>query len=75
MELLRYVLPHLAAGCIGGALAAAALVASNVGSLRDLVLHTDGGWLAAALLTFGFVLTFGSAAIGHAIMRLGADED
>ncbi|MDR3537715.1 MAG: hypothetical protein P4L71_14550 [Acetobacteraceae bacterium] len=75
MEVLRYVLPHLAAGCTAGVVAAGALVMSNVGSLRDLVLHTQGGWLAAVLLTFGFVVTFGSAAIGHAIMTLGAGED
>lgn len=75
MELLRYVLPHLAAGCLAGAIGAAAVVAANVGSLRDLVLHTEGGWIAYALLTFGFVVTFGSIAIGRAVIGLGDDED
>jgi type IV secretory pathway VirB2 component (pilin) len=74
MEVLRYVLPHLAAGCLAGVVAAVGVVASNLGSLRDLVLTTEGGWLAFALLVFGFVVTFGSAAIGGAIMSL-ADND
>jgi hypothetical protein len=75
MELLRYVLPHVAAGSVAGVAGAAAVIATNVGSLRDLVMHADGGWMACALLMFGFALTFGSAALGHAIVMLGADED
>jgi hypothetical protein len=75
VELLRYVLPHLLAGCIAGVVAAAGIVASNIGSLRDLMLHTQGGWLAYLLLTFGFVVTFGSVAIGRAVMNLGEDDD
>jgi hypothetical protein len=74
MELLRYVLPHLAAGSLAGLVGAAVLVATNTGSLRDLVLHTQGGWLAFALLAFGFVGTFGSIAAGGAIMGLREDE-
>ncbi|MDR3530941.1 MAG: hypothetical protein P4L90_10360 [Rhodopila sp.] len=75
MEVLRYVLPHLFAGCVAGVVAAIGVVATNLGSLRDLVLHTEGGWLAFALLTFGFVVTFGSIAIGTAIMTIADDED
>lgn len=44
-------------------------------SLRDLVLNVDGGGLGFALLVGGCVLTFGSAAMGHAIMRIGQDGD
>lgn len=75
MELVRYLMPHLLAGCLAGALASGLLLGTNLGSLRDLVTHTDGGWLAAALMTFGFMVTFGSAAIGHAIIRIGDDEN
>ena len=75
MEVLRYVLPHLATGCIAGVVAAVGVVASNLGSLRDLVLTTQGGWLAFALLVFGFVVTFGSVAIGGAIMSLADNDD
>ena len=71
--MLLYVLPRLLAGCVGGIVAALGLIASNLGSLRDLMLNSPDGWLAAALLSFGFVVTFGSAAIGGAIMQLGRD--
>ena len=75
MEVLLYVLPRLLAGCVGGIVAAVGVVATNMGSLRDLMLHTDGGWLAFALRTFGCVVTFGSIAIGGAIMSLEDDTD
>jgi len=71
VEVFRFVLPRLLAGCCAGIVAALGLILTNVGALRDLVLHTDGGFLAAALLMFGCVVTFGSAAIGAAIMGLG----
>jgi hypothetical protein len=54
--------------------AAAGIVATNLGSLRDLMMQADDGWLAGALLAFGFVVTFGSAAIGRAIIRLGNED-
>jgi hypothetical protein len=75
VEILRYVLPHLIAGCLGGLVAAAGLVATNLGSLRDLILHGQHGWVAGLLLAFGFVLTFGYAAIAHAIGRLAREEE
>jgi len=75
MEVLRYVLPHLLAGCLAGVVASVGLVATNLGSLRDLVLNTDGGWVAFALLTFGLVVTFGLIAIGGAIMAIGSREE
>ena len=74
MEVLHHVLPRLLAGCLAGIVAAAAIVATNLASFRDLSLHTDEGWIALALLTFGLVVTFGSAAIGGAIMALGRDQ-
>ncbi len=74
MELLRYVLPHLLAGCLAGLAAAGGIVATNLGSLRDLMAQSENGWLAGALLTFGFVVTFGSAAIGRAIIGLGTED-
>jgi hypothetical protein len=74
MEVLRFVLPHLLAGCLGGLVAAWGLIASNPGSLCDLLMNSPDGWLAAALLSFGFVGTFGSAAIGCAIMQLDWDR-
>ncbi len=75
VEVFRYVLPHLLAGCAAGVVAAFAMLASNLGSLQDLVLHTEGGWIAFGLLTFGMVVTLGSVAIGAAIMTIPWDPD
>jgi hypothetical protein len=75
MEVLRYILPHLLAGCLAGLVASVGIVATNLGSLRDLVLNTQGGWIAFGLLTFGLVVTFGSVAMGGAIMGIGSGED
>jgi hypothetical protein len=61
-------------GCVGGLVATAGLIATDVGSLGDLMQHCEGGWLAAALLTMGLSGTFGSAAIGCAITQIGEDE-
>jgi hypothetical protein len=73
MELVRYALPHWLAGCIAGLVAAVALVAINLGSLRDLMLQTQGGWLAFVLLMFALAATFGAVAFGHAVMTVGDD--
>ena len=43
MDVLRFVLPHLAAGCLGGLTAAGVIIASNLGSLRDLIEHAQDG--------------------------------
>jgi hypothetical protein len=75
MEVLRYILPHLLAGCLAGVVASVGLVATNVASLRDLVVNTQGGWIAFALLTFGLVVTFGSIAMGGAIMAIGSGDE
>lgn len=75
MELVRFVLPHFLSGCIAGAIAAIGLVATNIGSLRDLIFHVDGGLLGFALLTFGCVATFGSIAVGNAVTSIEHEED
>ena len=75
MEILRHVLPQLVAGCIGGIVASAGLIATNLGSLRDLILHSENGWIAGLLLTFGFALSFGYAALARAIdQAIGQEE-
>ncbi len=74
MDLIRYILPYLFAGSLAGAVAAVVLVATCA-SLRALMLTVDGGLLAFALLVGGCALTFGSAAMGHAIMRIGREDD
>jgi len=74
MDLLRHVLPALIAGCLAGLAATLGLVTLNVGSLRDLMFASDGGWIGLILMAVGFVVTFGSAAVGGEIIRLGRDD-
>lgn len=75
MELVRYLIPPTCAGIIGGLIAVAALFATNTASLQDLVLRTRGGWIALFLLALGFATTFGSAALGAAVMRIAIHPD
>jgi hypothetical protein len=64
---VRFLLLHLVAGGMGGLVMTAGLLATDVASLRELVQHSQDGWLAVALLAVGLSGTFGAAAIGCAI--------
>ena len=47
------------------------LLALNPAGLRDLILADSSPGTALGLLLFGFVVTFGSTAMGTAIMAMG----
>ena len=49
------------------------LMILNPGNLRGLILADQAGYTAFGLLAFGFAVTFGSTAMGSAIMALGQD--
>ena len=68
------LLPGLA-GCCAGLVAAGGLVWLDVGHLGTLMRGAPDGWIAGLLLAAGFMITFGSVAIGAAIMDLGHGED
>lgn len=70
MALFRYLWPEVCAGGVGGAVAAAGLIATNA-PLRGLLFGVDGGWLGIGLLVFGCIATFAPAAAGLAVMRIG----
>ncbi len=69
--LLRLLAVNLAAGCGVALLMLGGLMALNPGNLRGLVLADR---IALMLLAFGFVITFGSAAMGSAVMMLGKER-
>jgi len=69
--LLRLLAINLAIGAIMAALMVGGLVALNAGGLRDLALADGSPGVALALLLLGFFITFGSVAMGTAIMALG----
>jgi hypothetical protein len=45
------------------------------GGLRHLIFTDRSPWVAGRLLLFGFVVTFGSAAMGSAVMTAGLPRE
>jgi hypothetical protein len=72
--LFRLLAINLAAGILVAALLVGGLLALNPFGLRHLIFADASPVAALGLLLFGFVVTFGSAAMGSAIMALGRDE-
>jgi len=64
----------LAAGTAAAALLVGGLLALNLFRLRDLIFADNSPGIALGLLLFGFVVTFGSSAMGSAIMAMGKWE-
>jgi len=72
--LVPYLARHCAGGILAGWLSLGGLLGTNVGGLRTLIAGSDLGVLAAIMLLIGFAVTFGSVAMGAAVMALGRDE-
>ena len=70
--LIRLLAVNLAAGTGVALLLLGWLLALNPGNLRGLI-SADGA-TGLVLLAFGFFITFGSAAMGSAIMMLGQER-
>jgi hypothetical protein len=72
--LFRLLAINLAAGVLVAALLLGGLLWLNPLRLRELIFADDSPGTALGLLLFGFVITFGSAAMGTAIMAMGQDR-
>jgi hypothetical protein len=68
---LRLLAINLAAGTAAAALLVGGLLALNPFGLRDLIFADNSPGTALGLLLFGFIVTFGSSAMGSAIMAMG----
>ena len=80
MHLLRQPLIRLLAVNLAGGVAAALLMLGglltlNPGNLRGLIFADETPGAALGLLLFGLVVTFGSVAMGTAIMTLGKERE
>lgn len=75
VPLFRLLAINLAAGAAIAALLVGGLLALNPGGLRHLIFADASPGTALGLLLFGFVVTFGSAAMGTAIMAMGRAAD
>ena len=69
--LFRLLAVNLGIGASAAVLLLGGLLALDPGGLRDLILADRAPAVAVALLLFGFLITFGSVAMGTAIMALG----
>ena len=75
-HLLRFLIGHCLIGAGIGLGGAIAIVWFDVAGIGRLVAGSaQQGWIAIALLCFGFMITFGSLAMGSAIFMLGATAD
>ena len=76
VPLFRLLAINLAIGVALATLVVGGLLALNPGGLRHLIFADASPGTALGLLLFGFVVTFGSTAMGTAIMAMGrADDD
>jgi hypothetical protein len=71
LPLFRLLAINLAAGVTLAALSVSGLLALDPGGLRHLIFADRSPATALGLLLFGFVVTFGSTAMGTAIMAMG----
>jgi hypothetical protein len=73
VPLFRLLAINLAIGIAVAFLMVGGLLAINPYGLRDLILADRSSGAAIALLVIGFIVTFGSTAMGTAIMALGRE--
>jgi hypothetical protein len=72
--LIRLLAINLAGGFAAALLMLGGLMALNPGGLRGLILADRMGFTALGLLLFGLTVTFGSVAMGSAVMMLGKEH-
>lgn len=72
--LIRLLAVNCAAGAAAALLMLGGLMALNPGNLRALIFADQTPGAALGLLLFGLTVTFGSVAMGTAIMALGTER-
>ncbi len=70
-----YLLRHGLGGVLGGLVACGGVLAFDVGGLGTLILGSQSPILALFMLFFGFSVTFGSAAMGAALIQIGTHDE
>jgi hypothetical protein len=73
--LIRLLAVNCAAGVAAALVMLGGLMVLNPGNLRALIFADRLGAVALGLLLFGLVVTFGSVAMGTAIMTLGRERN
>ncbi|KQT13398.1 MULTISPECIES: hypothetical protein [Bradyrhizobium] len=75
IPLFRLLAINLAIGACAAALLVGGLLWLNPGHLRELIFADSAPGVALILLLASFLITFGSAAMGSAIMAQGRNEN
>ncbi|QOZ72097.1 hypothetical protein [Bradyrhizobium arachidis] len=75
IPLFRLLAINLAIGACAAVLLVGGLLWLNPGHLRELIFADRAGGIALGLLLASFLITFGSAAMGSAIMAQGRKDD
>ncbi len=73
-EMKALIVRNCVAGFALAFAAMAAILIFDIAHLRELLLGSDAGLMAGALLTFFLGLTFSAAQIGIAVMGLGEEK-
>jgi len=74
-RLIRFLLVNCAIGVTGGWTLLVALIATDTGHLRTLIWNSPSPSVPILLLAAGFAITFGSAAMGAAVMAMRPGDD
>lgn len=75
IPLFRLLAINLAIGACAATILVGGLLWLNPGHLRELIFADNSPGIALALLLASFLITFGSAAMGSAIMAQGRNDD
>lgn len=74
-RLMRLLAINLGIGIALAVIMVAGLLALDTHHLRTLIFHDRSGFLAVAVMLGGFIVTFGSIAMGSAIMWQARSDD
>jgi len=74
-RLVRFLLVNCAIGIAAGWTLLAALIATDTAGLRTLIWNESSPAIPIVLLAAGFAITFGSAAMGAAVMAMRWEDD
>lgn len=74
-RLIRLYITNVAIGFALSAVFLGMLIGFNLGNLRHLILETDMGYVAAAMIFMANGIIFAGVQFGIAVMRLAQDDD
>lgn len=74
-QAIGFLLKHLLAGTIGGALLGALILWYDIAGLGTMIAASPDKVLALTMLFFGLFITFGSIAMAVGVMGLGEERD